>query len=54
MGKLYQLVIVWESGEREIYEYASRESAIEVQIGMQNAFGKQIGWMGIREKRWHN
>lgn len=47
----YELVIIWETGEREIYEYNNLADAETGEINMKTVFGKQIAWIGIREKR---
>lgn len=47
----YELIIIWEDGSKNIYEYENRSDA---QAGEQNfvtAFGNQVSWHGIREKR---
>lgn len=44
----YELVVVWESGETDVYEY---DTLIEAEIGergMEMANGNQIQWCGIR------
>lgn len=46
----YELVIVWESGEREILTFKTAEEAIKAKANMEKAFGSQL-WAGIREKR---
>ena len=47
----YILVIIWESGEREEQEYNSRYDAEIAGAGYIRAFGKQISWYGIVERR---
>lgn len=45
---MYELVIIWESGEKNIYHYDDRETAEEREKGFHTAFGNQISWSGIR------
>lgn len=47
MGK-YELVIIWETGEKEVHEYESQQLAEQAQQGYSKAFGKQIEWSGVR------
>lgn len=44
----FELVIVWETGERDVYEYGDRESAEKGAAGMRMALGNQIRWSGVR------
>ena len=44
----YELVIIWETGEKEVHEYESQELAEQAERGYNNAFGKQIEWSGVR------
>ncbi len=46
----YELVIVWETGEKTINEYESRELAEQAERGYKTAFGNQIEWSGVREQ----
>lgn len=46
----YELVIVWDSGEREIYTYKTKAEAIKAKAEWEFVFGNQL-WAGIREKR---
>lgn len=47
---MYELVIVWDSGETDIYTYDSKEAAEEGGESMKMALGNQIAWYGTREK----
>jgi hypothetical protein len=47
---MYELVIVWTSGDTDIYEYATESEAREAGFGMKKAFGNQIEWYGTRRK----
>lgn len=44
----YELVIVWNLGEKNIIEYESQEQAEKAEQGYKVAFGNQIQWSGIR------
>lgn len=50
----YELIIVWKPGEMEITQFDTREEAEKGAENMKMAFGKQIEWTGIREKRSTN
>lgn len=39
---MYELVIIWKSGERETCIYNTREEAEEIERGFHSAFGNQI------------
>lgn len=47
----YELVIVWETGKTEVFEYNTEEEAYNAGIGMKVALGNQISWYGVRRKR---
>lgn len=47
----YELVIIWESGEKEVYAYRTRERAEKTASEMKKVFGNQISWTGVREGR---
>lgn len=44
----YELVIIWSTGEKEIFEYTDEDTAYNLQRGMRMAFGDQISWSYIR------
>ena len=44
----YELVIVWETGEKTITEYESQELEEKAERGYKTAFGNQIQWSGTR------
>lgn len=46
----YELVIIWATGEKEIYTYNTEEQAEEIGQGMKMAFGNQVQWYGVRRK----
>lgn len=49
--KKYELVIIWETGEKEVHEYESQQLAEQAERGYKKAFGNQIQWSGTRPKR---
>ena len=51
---MYRLIIIWYTGEKEEYEYPTREEAEKAELGMRTAFGNQIQWTGINERRYEN
>lgn len=46
----YELIIIWETGEKEIHAYNTKEKAEEIGQGMKMAFGNQVQWYGVRKK----
>ena len=50
--KVYELVVIWETGEKEVYDHMTEEEAQRSLKHMQFVFGKQISWMGIRKRSW--
>ena len=44
----HELVIIWETGEKEVHEYESQELAEQAERGYKAAFGNQIQWSGTR------
>ena len=46
----YELIVIWETGEKEIHPYASREETEQAADGYKMAFGNQISWTGINRK----
>ena len=49
---MYKLTIIWCTGEKETYDYTTREEAEKAELGMRMAFGNQIEWSGISERRY--
>ena len=47
---MYELVIVWSSGETEVFKCPDKESAEKAERGYKKAFGNQVEWSGIRER----
>jgi hypothetical protein len=48
---MYEAIIIWDTGEKEIYQYNTKEEAERCCQGYRMAFGKQIAWTGTRERR---
>ena len=48
---MYELIVIWDTGEKEIYPYETKEEAEEKAEGYKIAFGKQVVWTGVRERR---
>lgn len=46
---MYELIIIWEDGEKEIYAYRTEEKAEITGAEMKKAFGNQISWYGVRK-----
>ena len=46
-----ELVVIWYTGEKEVHEYDSIIQASQAKEGYKVAFGNQIQWLGLREKR---
>lgn len=44
----YELVIIWSTGEKEIFEYTSEDAAYNIEQGMHMTFGNQISWSCVR------
>lgn len=47
---MFRLTIVWETGEKEVHEYETREQAEEIARGFKMAFGSQVQWVGIYKR----
>ena len=45
----YELVVIWATGEKDIFSYNSREEAEKAGAGMLTALGNQIDWYGVRK-----
>lgn len=50
-GKGYELVVIWETGEKEVHAYATEEEAQAAGDGYKTVFGNQISWTGTRRSR---
>lgn len=47
----WELVIVWETNDTDIYEYNTEAEAKAAGRGMRAALGNQVAWYGVREAR---
>lgn len=45
---MYELVVVWGTGEMDIYKYNTEEEAENAGRDMKMVFGGQISWYGTR------
>lgn len=45
---MYELVIIWSTGEKEVCRYDTESRAMEAGEGMQMAFGAQVSWWCVR------
>ena len=45
----YELIVIWETGEKEIFEYATEEEAQESCNDFRMIFGNQVAWAGTRK-----
>jgi len=52
-NKRFELVIVWSTGEREVYGFNTYEAAAKARRNMEIAFGSQL-WACINERRVFN
>jgi hypothetical protein len=48
----YELVVIWDSGEKDVYDYETYEAAKRGEASMRMIFGCQIAWTGINERRF--
>lgn len=48
---MFELIIIWETGEKESHLYETYEKAEEIAKGMRIAFGRQIAFTCINERR---
>ena len=48
---MFELVVIWETGEKEVYAYRTEERAERAQQEMKKVFGNQIAWTGTRKAR---
>lgn len=47
---MYELVVIWSTGEKNVYEYKTEEAAEKAGQGMKIALGNQIEWWCVRKK----
>ena len=43
-----ELIIIWETGEKETYSYATEEEAETARKELKMIFGEQISWAGTK------
>lgn len=43
----FELIVIWDTGEKDISPYDSFESAKKGESYMRMAFGNQISWTGM-------
>lgn len=48
---MYDLIIIWADGERESYAFRSREEAEQAEHNYLLAFGHQVEYVTITERR---
>ena len=48
---MFELIVIWYTGEKEVFAYTTREDAEKSAHGFKTAFGNQIEWTGVRERR---
>lgn len=46
---MFELIVIWSTGDTNLYEYDTREEAVIGASRMRMAFGKQITWTGVRK-----
>lgn len=46
---MFELIVIWSTGDKNVYEYDTREEAVIGAGRMRMAFGKQIAWTGVRK-----
>lgn len=47
---MYELIVLWSTGEKDVFEYETKEDAAKGADNMRMAFGNQIQWTGINRK----
>lgn len=48
--KAYELIVIWYTGEKEVYAYATEEEAETAAYEYKMVFGNQISWTGTRRR----
>lgn len=46
---MFELVIIWDNGEKDVYTYKTEIEAETSGKNMKMVFGNQIQWFGIRK-----
>lgn len=47
---MFELVVIWWNGEKDIFEYDTREEAEQGGRNIKTACGNQVEWYGVRPK----
>ena len=45
---MYELVVIWSNGDKDVYTYATKEEAEQGGKNMIFALGGQVAWYGVR------
>ena len=48
---MYELIIIWTDGDKNVYPYQTEEEARHGERNMRMAFGNQVSWAGVRKSR---
>lgn len=48
---MYELIIIWTDGSKNVYPYQTEEEARQGERNMRMAFGNQVSWVGVRKSR---
>lgn len=48
---MFELIIIWDTGDKDIYTYETQEEAEIIAQGYRTAFGNQISWTGTRRTK---
>lgn len=48
---MYELIIIWTDGDKNVYPYQTEEEARYGERNMRMAFGNQVSWAGVRKSR---
>ncbi len=48
---MYELIIIWTDGDKNVYPYQTEEEARQGERNMRMAFGNQVSWAGVRKSR---
>ena len=48
---MYELIIIWADGDKNVYPYQTEEEARHGERNMRMAFGNQVSWAGVRKSR---
>ena len=48
---MYELIIIWADGDKNVYPYQTEEEARQGERNMRMAFGNQVSWAGVRKSR---